>query len=266
MISVIMEIEIDFTESAQQNADDFYKKSKKLLQKKAGAAQAIKDLENRLKKLKAEGKPEERATRIKIRTQKEWYEKFHWSATSGGLLTIGGRDAQQNEILNSKHFDSQDLFFHADIFGASVTILKGGVGAPAPEREEAAQFAACYSSAWKEMLHSVDVYAMRRDQVSKSTGKGAVGTGSFLLSGEREWYRNTRLALVFFMREERLNVVSQLTFDRMAEKPAAYVLATQGSSKKSDAAKVISKALSYNDLDAIMQQLPAGTFHLHAVR
>jgi hypothetical protein len=44
------------------------------------------------------------------------------------------------------------------------------------------------------------------------------------------------------------------------------VLATQGSSKKSDAAKVISKALSYNDLDAIMQQLPAGTFHLHAVR
>ena len=178
-----MEIEIDFTKSAQDNANDYYKKSKKLQQKKEGAKTAVKDLEKKLAdaRTNAKKKPE----RIVIKTvKKEWYEKFHWFYTSNNMLAIGGRDAHQNEQINSKHFEENDLFLHADIFGAPVFVLKEGTVADRSVREEVAEFAASYSRAWQEGQRTVDVYAMKRNQVSKSSSKGSLGTGSFLLSGK----------------------------------------------------------------------------------
>ena len=261
---MIMRITIDFTKSAQENADDFYKKAKKLVQKKAGAESAIKDLEKRLKEASQLSAAAPQTKRIVV-TEKEWYEKFHWFFTSDHMLAIGGRDAQQNELLNSKHFDENDLFFHANIFGASVTILKNGAKASKEAMEETAQMAACYSSAWKEGLHAVDVYAMRREQVSKSTSKGSIGRGSFLLSGERQWYKGVSLSLIFFTKDGRLFVAPEISFYRMKEKgevPNAYVSVKQGSMKKSDAAKKVSKLLDFQDVDTIMQQLPAGEFRI----
>jgi predicted ribosome quality control (RQC) complex YloA/Tae2 family protein len=260
---MIMKITIDFTKSAQENADYFYKRSKKLTQKKAGAEAAIINLEKRLKAAKTVTETTQKK-RI-IVTEKKWYQKFHWFYTSGGLLVIGGRDAQQNELLNSRHFEDNDLFFHANIFGAAVTILKDGVKASKEAKEETAQFAACYSSAWKEGLPAVDVYAMRRNQVSKSSSKGSISSGSFLLSGEREWYKNTGLSLVLFVKDEKLNANPEICFYRLKEAgkaPDTYVLVKQGKIKKSDAAKKISKSLDFPDIDTIMQQLPAGEFRI----
>ncbi len=258
-----MEITIDFTKSAQENADVYYKKSKKHAQKRAGAEQAIKKLEKRLKGAAA---PTKSVKRDVIETvKKEWYEKFHWFFTSKRMLVIGGKDAQQNDLLNSKHFEEMDLFFHANIFGASVMILKGGADADKESKEEAAQFAACYSSAWKEGLTVVDVYSVRRNQVSKSTGKGAIAAGSFLLKGEREWYRNMALSLVFFKKESRLNAVPEICLYRLKERgeaPDEYVIVRHGREKKSDAARKILDALDLSDMDALMQQLPSGTFSI----
>ena len=253
-----METEIDFTMSAQENANDYYKKSKKLAQKRGGAVKAVKELEDRLKEARknAEKQPARRIIKV---TKKEWYESFHWFFTSTGLLAIGGRDAHQNELINSRHFDDKDLFFHADTFGASVVVLKDGSSEGKEIRQEAAEFAACYSSAWKEGQRTVDVYAMKRNQVSKSSGKGSLGTGSFLLSGERDWYRDVPLSLVMFVREGRLYTVPQSTF-RKINGSAADARITQGNFKKSDAAKKISAKLDYNDIDMIMRQLPVGGF------
>ena len=262
-----MQIKIDFTKSAQDNADDYYKKAKRLVQKKAGAEKAIKMLEKRMSgAARATSKDTARAQKV-ISTEKEWYEKFHWFFTSNGMLVIGGRDAKQNELLNSRHFENGDLFFHANIFGASVTILKNGGGANNEGKEEAAQFAACYSSAWKEALPIVDVYAMRREQVSKSTGMGSISTGSFVLKGEREWYRGMALSLVFFVKNERLNAVPEICFYRIKEKggaPDSYVLVKEGRAAKSEAAKAICRALGYGSIDAAMRQLPAGQFSINA--
>ena len=143
-----MEIEIDFTKSAQENANDYYTRSKKLALKKEGAKKAIKELEERLSKVEASTVREEH--RVVKGEKKEWYERFRWFHTSNGMLAIGGGDAHQNELLNSKHFGDSDLFFHADIFGAPVVILKDGASATKETREEVAQFAGSYSSAWKE--------------------------------------------------------------------------------------------------------------------
>lgn len=254
-----MEIEIDYTKSAQENASDYYGKSKKLLKRKEGALKAIKDLESKLLKLQQiQQKPERR---ILKEVKREWYEKFHWFYTSDNMLAIGGRDAHQNELLNSRYFDEKDLFFHADIFGASPIILKDGASAGKETRQEVAEFAAAYSSAWKEGLHSVDVYAMRRDQVSKSTSKGSLGTGSFLLSGERDWYRNMPLCLVMFVKDERLWAVPQSAFRKMNIN-VINAKVTQGNYKKSDAAKKIAEKINYQDIDVIMRQLPSGSFRI----
>lgn len=259
-----MRIKIDVTKTAQQNAEEYYKRSKKLTQKKEGAEKTIKQLEKKLAEIEAARTEVSKAAVIKIQ-QKEWYEKFHWFFTNDKHLVLAGRDAHQNELLNGRYFEDNDLFFHANIFGAAVVIMKSGVTADKPEREEVAQFAACYSSAWKEGLKTVDVYAMRRAQVSKSTSKGSLGTGSFLLSGEREWYRNTEPALVMIIVEERLIAMPFLSLTRMPESKlhgTRYVKITQGKEKKSDTAKSIAKLLDYNDVDTIMRELPSGNFKI----
>ncbi len=255
-----MEVKIDFTKSAQENAKDYYERAKRLEAKAKGAEKAVKDLEAQLERMRKESAAKEKKA-VKVR-EKKWYEAFHWFVASDGRLVIGGRDAHQNELINSRHFEDNDLFFHADIFGASVTILKDGVNADEKVRREVAQFAASYSSAWKEALRSVDVYALKREQISKSTGKGSLGTGSFLMSGEREWFRNTALGLAMFVKDDMLNTVPEAGLGGAIAEKAVVIL--QGKDKKSDAAKRIARILGYDDLDGIIRQLPAGEFYVRA--
>lgn len=255
-----MEIEIDYTKSAYENAGHYYDRAKKLGQKQKGAEKSIKNLKAQLEEAK-EKSERKKEVKVSVILKKEWYERFHWLKASNGMMAIGGRDAHQNEMLNSKYFAEADLFFHADIFGASVFVLKDGASARKETRDEIAHFAACYSSAWKQGLRVVDVYSMRREQVTKSSQKGSLGTGSFLLKGEREWYRNCPLELVFFMNGGVLTVTPRLTFEKL-NKECAYAVALQGRDKKSDAAKKISKIIGCKDLDQIIRELPAGEFSI----
>ncbi len=254
-----MRVIIDFEKSAQENANGYYQKAKKLKRKSEGAEKAIKDLESRYKKI--DKKLIIDKNKVVEKKEQKWYEKFHWFYTSDGLLVIGGRDAHQNEFVNSKHFNDNDLFFHADIHGASTVILIDGIDSEKNSREETAQFAGCYSSAWDNMLKMIDVYSLKREQISKSTDKGSLGTGSFLMTGEREWYKNIGLELVMFIKKGMLNVVPTDTFSRIGCKDK-HVFVTQGDMKKSDSAKKISKFLEFDDLDVLMRQLPPGTFKL----
>lgn len=271
-----MEVEIDFTKSAQQNAERYFELSKKAKKKAEGAERSIKELESkRDKEAVIESKK-----KVKRIVSKEWYEKFNWFFTSNSMLVIGGRSAQQNELINSKYFVDGDLFFHADVFGASVVILKDGEKAPREIREEVAQFAACYSRAWEGGTSSANVYALKRSQVSKSKEKGSLGTGSFLLSGEREWFKNMPMELAAFRYQNRQELIKSTTPVVQTQSIAIEIQSSQiqitpfytcrelnissyltikpGNSKKSDVAKQIAKKLNYDDIDYIMQHLPAG--------
>ncbi len=256
-----MDISIDFTKSAQENAQDYFGMSKKARKKAEGAEKSVKELREELKK--EEGKGEEKKE-MKRLVEREWYEKFNWFFASNGMLAIGGRSAQQNELINSKYFVSNDLFFHADVFGASVVILKEGAGSAREIHEEVAQFAACYSSAWENGSSAASVYCLKREQITKSTGKGSLGTGSFLMEGEREWFRNMPLELAAFAEHadeaDAIKMAPLKTALRSGLK--RYLVLRPGNTKKSDAAKFISKKLGYADIDYIMQHLPAGSFSL----
>ena len=277
-----MEAELDYTKSAQQNAEDYFERSKEAKRKLEGAEQAVKRLEKRIAELDSE-KIEGRELRKK--EEKEWYEKFYWFFASDGRLAIGGRSAQQNEEVVAKYLERNDLFFHANVFGASVVVLKNGTEASSEVKEEAAQFAACFSKAWEQGLAAVDVFSARKDQVSKSRENRSLGTGSFLISGEREWYRNVKLELAALVSENRIDLQKQFdnanayvkvlpleiivnakklkimpftAYSRSAQTTGMKL--TPGKLKKSDAAKAIAKRLNYNDIDYIMQHLPPGGF------
>ncbi len=85
-----------------------------------------------------------------------------------------------------------DLFVHADVHGASVVIVKGKT----EHMDEVAQFAASYSGAWRSGHFSADVFSVLPPQVSKTPETGEfVSRGSFIVRGERTWYRNVPLSV-----------------------------------------------------------------------
>ncbi len=279
-----MDVELNYTKSAQQNADAYFERAKGAERKREGAEQAARRLEEQLAGLEKESVVRRE---VKRKQDREWYEKFYWFFTSTGLLAIGGRSAQQNEEVVAKYFQPGDLFLHASIFGASVVILKKGEGSPQQSRDEAAQFAACFSKAWETGQSSVDVFAAKHDQVSKSGGKGYLATGSFLISGEREWHKSVKLELAAVMEEGIVNLQNQLASQYayislsplevhvdvtgLAIMPFTTYIASSkakglrllpGKMKKSDAAKQIAKRLGYSDVDYIMQHLPPGGFEI----
>lgn len=258
-----MKIKIDYTRSAQENADQCYRLSKKLKKKAEGAAIAIADLERKRSTIASKPVKQVRMKRI---VEKRWYEKFNWFHTSNSMLAIGGRSALQNEFINSRHFETNDLFFHADVFGASLVVLKEGVNATREIREEVAQFAACYSKAWENGTASANVYSLRREQVSKSKEKGSLGTGSFLMEGEREWFKGVALELCAYTGgdPDQPPIVAPIS-TCMALGIKRYLLLKPGNVKKSDAAKAISVRLKFDDIDYIMQHLPPGGFSIKEV-
>lgn len=270
-----MEIGIDYTKSAQENAQDYFERAKDAKKKLEGARQAITRLEEKVKTLEKSKVIEKK---IRKKEDREWYEKLYWFFASDGRLAVGGRSAQQNEEVVSKYLGPDDLFFHANIFGASAVVLKEGKAAAKEVKEEAAQFAACFSKAWENNQSSVDVFAVGREQISKSSQAGSLGTGSFLISGEREWFKNVNLELWAFSaaaagKEARqdgepailadsgkFNVVPGQAYPRLG--PVKGIRLTPGKMRKSEAAAKLAKKLDYPNIDYIMQHLPPGEFHL----
>ncbi len=220
-----MEIILDSSLSVHQNAVKYYDASKEKRKKAESIRLAISEVEERIARLrrklefeKAKAVKEsdvagEKKVRVLDERKKEWFERFHWFLTSGGFLVVGGKDASQNETVVGKHSEASDLFFHADIQGASVTILKtGGKPDAVAERDksEAAQFAASYSSAWKRGFGSVDVYSVLVSQLSKKSHGEFVSKGSFVMKGQRAWFRNTELGVKIGLNAQGVIVAAPL--------------------------------------------------------
>jgi predicted ribosome quality control (RQC) complex YloA/Tae2 family protein len=187
------EIVLDFRKTVMENAQNFYATSKTAKKKIAGVHEAIQKTKKRMgeePEIEKVARPEKFE-----RKDKKWFEKFRWFVTSDGFLAVGGKDATSNEVLIKKYAEKNDLVFHSDIHGSPFVVIKTE-GKPAGEnaRKEAAEFTAAYSKAWQTGLGSVDVYCIKPDQVSKQPRPGEyLPKGSFMIYGEREWFRGTEL-------------------------------------------------------------------------
>jgi len=169
-------------ESVEANAARYYEEMKKFRRKIAGASTAME---------RVRARAERKVVTLPL-MKKRWYHRFRWFFTRDGVLVVGGRDASQNEELVKKYMEGGDLFVHADVHGASVVIVKGATA----HMDEVATFAASYSGAWRSGHFSADVYSATPPQVSKTPESGEyVSRGSFIVRGERTYYRDIALGV-----------------------------------------------------------------------
>ena len=250
------ELEVDSRISAYANAEKLFEKVKSLKSK-------IEDLGVVL--------PE--TTRVIVTATKSdggpWYKDFRYFTTSNGFLVVAGRSAGQNELLVRRYMSEHDIFLHADIHGAPAVVLKTG-GKEVPEKDilEAAQFAACYSSAWKSGLLAVDVYWVPAGQVSKKAPSGEyLGKGAFMIYGKRNWVRGVPLELLVGVAGEGLEAVPAL---RNPES-GCFAKLTPGPFPRELAARKIVDLLRREcnlkvKLEDVMKLLPQGTFYVERWR
>ncbi len=145
--------------------------------------------------------------RPSVRTRREF-------KTSDGFLVIAGRDVKSNIHLLRNVMEALDLVLHAEIPGSPVTLIKKGMEAPHTTIEEAAQYTACYSRAWREGFTSASVYYVGPDQISLSAPSGQyLPRGSFMVYGRRR-YTEVQLRLAAYLDDGLPAIVPYLTASR----------------------------------------------------
>jgi predicted ribosome quality control (RQC) complex YloA/Tae2 family protein len=223
-------VRVHVHEGLEQNAGRYHDIIKKFRKKKAGALAAMKTV------------PVKKTVRKRdfVPMKKLWYHRFRWFITSDGIVVLGGRDASQNEELVKKYMTGGDLFVHADVHGASVVIVKGKT----EWMDEVAQFAASYSGAWKNGHFSADVYSALPSQVSKTPESGEfVSRGSFIVRGERTYYRNVPLAVGIGLMIEPHTAVIGGPPAAIKGRTTAYVELGPGQFEPNDVAKKVLRIL-----------------------
>ncbi len=269
---------LDLNMSASKNADNYYSKSKKARVKLKGARGAAEKTKAQIRDYVKKGRtaaekdvgvPVKRAVR-----KLKWYERFRWFRSSDGLLVVGGRDATSNETIVKRHMEKGDVFFHADIHGAPAVVVKAE-GQPVPEQtlEEAAQFAASNSIAWRSDAAFLDVYWVNPEQVSKTPQSGEyVGKGAFIIRGKRNFIRSkVALSVGVKIDEDTAHVMAgpeiavqayagngvNIIPGRMKSKEAAMKIKEMILEQTSDADQSVVKKLNIDD---IQRALPTGGY------
>ncbi|HJJ47533.1 MAG TPA: ribosome rescue protein RqcH [Methanocorpusculum sp.] len=183
-------------ETLEANAGRYSEVVKKFRRKKEGALKAMEAGVKHAAPKKAAGPG---------KLKPKWYHRFRWMETTDGVLVIGGRNADQNEELVKKYMEGRDTFLHADVFGASVVLVKGHT----EHMDEAVQFAASYSRMWSGGAASGNVICAQPNQVSKTPEAGEfVAHGSFIIRGERTIYKDVPLEVAIgIMTEPNLAVL-----------------------------------------------------------
>ncbi|RLJ05711.1 MAG: hypothetical protein DRP18_02455 [Candidatus Aenigmatarchaeota archaeon] len=201
------EVEIDIRKTVEENAEKYYEDAKWARKKLEGVKEAEKQILEKIEETKE--KPEEKTEKEKPKKRKKWYENFRWFFSSDGFLVVAGKNDESNETLIKKHTEDNDIVFHADIPGAAFVVIKSqGLDVPDETKKEAAEFAAAYSKAWSKGLGTIDVYSVPGSRVTK--GGVNLPKGSFIIEGEREWYREQeiKLSIGVKIKEDEADVVS----------------------------------------------------------
>ncbi|KAI9732970.1 MAG: hypothetical protein M1818_007403 [Claussenomyces sp. TS43310] len=198
-------IDINLGESPWSNARDYYdqRRSAVLKEKKTlqSSSKALKSTEQKIAQDLKKGLKQEKAVLRPVRRQ-VWFEKFTWFISSDGYLVLGGRDAQQNEILYKKYLRKGDVYVHADLHGAATVIIRNNVStpdAPIPPStlSQAGTLAVASSNAWDSKA-GMSAWWVNADQVSKSAPTGEfLPTGSFMVRGRKNFLPPAVLLLGF---------------------------------------------------------------------
>ncbi|KYH37639.1 MAG: fibronectin-binding protein [Candidatus Bathyarchaeota archaeon B24] len=231
---------LDTRLSPAENASSYYRLAKEAEEKAKRVREAMKEVEKRVERLKAEEEV------LRPKRVGAWYERFRYTFTREGFLIVGGKDASTNELLINRYMEPRDLVFHADYRGSPFVLLKTGTReATAEALKEAAVFTACYSRAWSDGLASLDVFYVKPEQVSKKAPSGEyLARGSFMVRGRKNYLHNVPLRLCLGVRVEgdgvRILVGSE---DAVKGWLDAYVILRPGNVDKRRLAEKVKKRL-----------------------
>ncbi|KAL1519738.1 hypothetical protein AB1Y20_023246 [Prymnesium parvum] len=138
---------------------------------------------------------------IKAIRQPLWFEKFDWFVSSENVLVVSARDGQQAELLVRRHLKPADLFLHADVDGAPVTVVKAARGdeEALPQRvvtlAQAGTAVICRSSGWASKVVT-SAWWVREAQVGKRDDTGYyLPTGRFYVRGQRNYLPPNQLLM-----------------------------------------------------------------------
>ncbi len=257
-----IKVELNYKKSFYENISQIYEELKKLRKKKQNAELALK----KVKKEKAKEEKKE-IKENESDEEKRWFENFYWSFTSEGKLIIGGKNQEQNELIFAKYFEAKDLFFHADIIGGSVTILKKGKEASPQELLEASQFSACFSKAWKEGYSRISSYYVEKEGVKKTHLGKKAEKGSFFIVGERRWFKNLQLILrIGEPLENKKEYGSLIVVPSVSKiKLKKEVILKPGRLKKESVCKELAEYYKVKK-EKISSMLPTGRFFIRKVK
>ncbi|KAI0388957.1 fibronectin-binding protein A N-terminus-domain-containing protein [Xylariaceae sp. FL0594] len=207
-------VDIDLGLSPYGNAREYYGEGKTAAVKEQKTKQqsemALKSAEQKIAAELKKGLKQEKPALQPIRRQM-WFEKFLWFLSTDGYLVLGGKDAQQNELLYRRYLKKGDIYVHADLHGAASVVIKNDPttpDAPIPPStlSQAGTLAVCSSSAWDSKA-AMSAWWVAADQVSKSAPTGEfLPTGSFMVRGKKNFLPASQLvmgfALMFKVSEE----------------------------------------------------------------
>ncbi|KAL3505591.1 hypothetical protein ACH5RR_030973 [Cinchona calisaya] len=184
-------VEVDLALSAHANARRWYemKKRQESKQEKTVTAheKAFKAAE---RKSRLQLSQEKTVAAITHMRKVHWFEKFNWFISSENYLVISGRDAQQNELIVKRYMSQGDLYVHADLHGASSTVIKNHkpeYPVPPLTLNQAGCFTVCHSQAWDSKIVT-SAWWVYPHQVSKTAPTGEYLTvGSFMIRGKKNF-------------------------------------------------------------------------------
>ncbi|KAI9880026.1 MAG: hypothetical protein M1830_005945 [Pleopsidium flavum] len=198
-------VDVDLALSPWSNARQYYEQKKTAAVKEQKTLQSSsKALRNTEKKITADlkkGLKQEKQILRPVRKQL-WFEKFVFFISSDGYLVLGGKDAQQNEILYKRYLKKGDVYVHADLHGAASVIIKNNSltpGAPVPPStlSQAGNLSVVTSSAWDSKA-IMSAWWVNSEQVSKTAPTGEyLTTGGFMVRGKKNFLPPAQLLMGF---------------------------------------------------------------------
>lgn len=198
-------VDVDLALSAWSNARQYYDQKKTAASKEIrtlqASAKALKSTEAKIKADLKKGLTQEKDV-MRPQRKSAWFEKFFYFISSEGYLVLGGKDAQQHEILYSKHLKKGDVYVHADLSGASTVIVKNRPGRsddpiPPSTLSQAGSLAVCTSSAWDSKA-VMSAWWVPATHVSKLAPNGDyLPAGTFNIKGDRNFLPPAQLLLGF---------------------------------------------------------------------
>ena len=242
---------LNYRESAGNNINYVFNTAKDYKGKIEGAEKAIEETKKLIVKEKQKAGKKKRV--------KYWFESYHWFISSSGNMIMAGRDAKTNEKLVKKHMSDDDIYVHADLYGAPSTVIKHeGIEITEETIKEACIFSISLSRAWPAGIGSGTAYWVYPSQVSKTPESGEfVSKGSWIVRGKRNYVLNIPLELKVSIVDYKGNNIPMISPAETRTESKKWVLIKPGNEKRSVAAEKIAKILGIEKSE-IESILPPG--------